>query len=76
MTPEPAGFKAHPVRPEAAFYHAGMSEFFLMYEDVRKSSSPRDLLMQFLESTYKAGANLAKWDRTALERAAGTERGD
>jgi hypothetical protein len=26
-------------------------------------------LMEFLESTYAAGANLAKWDRAALDRA-------
>ena len=24
--------------------------------------------MEFLETTYEAGANLAKWDRAALER--------
>ncbi len=72
MAPEPAGFKTQPVRPEKAFYHSGMSEFFLMYDDVRQSSSPSDLLMEFLQSTYQSGANLAKWDRAALERTAGS----
>lgn len=69
MAPEPEGFKTQPVRPPAAFYHSGMSEFFLMYDEVRRASSPRDVLLEFLQSTYDAGANLAKWNRTELERA-------
>ena len=68
--PEPAGFKTAPVRPEAALYHSGLSEYLLMYDDVRNASSPKDALMDFLQSTYEAGANLAGWDRTALERSA------
>jgi hypothetical protein len=40
----------------------------LSYDDVRNSASPRDTLLQFLQSTYEAGANLAQWDRGALER--------
>ncbi len=71
MAPEPAGLKTHPVLPEKAFYHAGMSEFFLMYDDVRRAESPRDILLQFMQSTYEAGATLAKWDRAALEREPG-----
>jgi hypothetical protein len=35
---------------------------------VRKSTSPDGTLMEFLQSTYEAAANLAKWDRKALER--------
>ncbi len=70
--PEPAGFKEQRVRPGKAFYHSGMSEFFLMYDDVRSAESPKAALMDFLESTYEAGANLAKWDRAALERVSGS----
>ncbi|HYL75858.1 MAG TPA: DUF5996 family protein [Bryobacteraceae bacterium] len=66
--PEPEGFKTQVVRPAAAFYHAGMSEFFLMYDEVRRAESPKAMLMEFLQSTYEAGATLGKWDRTALER--------
>ncbi len=40
-----------------------------MYDDVRTAQSPEADLMEFLQSTYEAGANLAKWDRAALERA-------
>ena len=67
--PEPAGFKTYPIRPAPALYHTGLSEFVLMYDDIRTASSPERELMEFLQSTYEAGANLAKWDRAALERA-------
>jgi len=67
-SPEPAGFKTYPVSPDSAFYHKGVGEFLLMYDDMRKASSPETELMEFLQSTYEAGANLAKWDRAALER--------
>jgi hypothetical protein len=66
--PEPDGFKEAKVRPEKAFYTPETSGFILLYEDVRRSASPDDALMDFLESTYEAGANLAKWDRSSLER--------
>jgi Family of unknown function (DUF5996) len=66
--PEPAGFAAQTVQPRAAFYHPQMKEFLLMYDDVRTAESPKDALMAFLNSTYEAAANLAKWDRKALER--------
>ncbi len=68
--PEPEGFAQSTVRPKEAFYHPQMKEFFLMYDDVRKAASPRDTLLAFLQSTYEAGANLAKWNRVELERSA------
>lgn len=67
--PEPAGFAAAAVRPESAFYHTGLKEFLLMYDDVRRSASPRATLLEFLQSTYEAGANLGGWDRKSLEAA-------
>jgi len=69
-SPEPEGFKTYKVAPDASFYHAGLGEYLLMYEDVRRAPDPDGELMKFLESTYEAGANLAHWDRAALERAA------
>jgi len=66
--PEPEGFKTARVLPAKAFYHAGMSEYFLMYDDVRESASPREMILDFLQSTYEAGAALGKWDCAALER--------
>jgi len=68
--PEPEGFAQSRVRPASAFYDSQMHEFFLMYDDVRQSSSPRATLLEFLQSSYDAAANLAKWDRGSLERAA------
>ncbi|MGB6898382.1 MAG: DUF5996 family protein [Candidatus Acidiferrum sp.] len=69
--PEPAGFAQHPVRPAEAFYHPQLKEFILMYDDVRRAASPRETLLAFLQSTYEAGANLAKWNRKDLERGSG-----
>ena len=66
--PEPPGFAEQKVRPQAAYYHPQMKEFLLMYDDVRSATSPKAALMEFLESTYDAAANLGKWDRKALER--------
>jgi hypothetical protein len=69
--PEPAGFADALVKPEAAYYDRAMGEFILPYESVRLAPSPEEALMDFLQSTYEAAANLAKWDRAALERAPG-----
>ena len=66
--PEPAGFAERRVGPAAAFYHPQMKEFLLMYDDVRAAASPKAALMEFLQSTYDAAADLGKWDRKALER--------
>jgi hypothetical protein len=66
--PEPDGLKTASVKPEKAFYSREMSEFFLMYEDVRQADNPAETLMDFLNSTYEAAANLAKWNREELER--------
>ena len=71
-TPEPAGLAdvvgQGKIRPAQTFYSTEMKEFFLLYDDVRKSDSPEQTLMDFCQTTYEAGANLANWDRAALER--------
>jgi hypothetical protein len=66
--PEPPGFRDWTARPAAARYDPQLSEFILMYNDVRTSPSPAAALLDFCQSTYDAAATLAKWDRTALER--------
>ena len=43
-------------------------EFVLPYADVRAAADPERMLSEFLQSAYEAGANLAQWDRAALER--------
>jgi Family of unknown function (DUF5996) len=65
--PAPAGLELEPVRPAVAGWNRKLGEFILMYDDVRVSASPHDTLMEFLQSTYEAGARLAKWDRAVLE---------
>ena len=65
--PEPAGLAKQKVRPESAFYHPELKEFILMYDAVRRSSAPDEILMEFLQSTYEGAAALAGWDRAALE---------
>jgi hypothetical protein len=66
--PEPAGFADAPVKPDAAFYSTDLREFILPYDVVRQSTSPDETLLDFLQTTYEAAANLANWDRMSLER--------
>jgi hypothetical protein len=66
--PEPSGFAEQRVNPSQAFYDPNLKEFLLTYDDVRKAASPRDALLEFLQSTYVAAADLGHWDRQALER--------
>jgi hypothetical protein len=66
--PEPKGLAEAPVRPAAATYHPGMREFLLPYDAVRTAERPDETLLDFLQSTYDAAADLAGWDRAALER--------
>jgi hypothetical protein len=65
--PQPPGIETQPVRPAGASWNPQLSEFILLYDDVRRAESPEETLCEFLESTYDAGARLAKWDRAALE---------
>jgi hypothetical protein len=65
--PEPAGFADARVEPGGAFYSTELREFLLPYDRVRESASPDDTLLQFLQTSYEAAANLARWDRSALE---------
>ena len=66
--PEPPGCAAATVHPTAAAYHPVMREWILPYEAVRTAPNPGAALLQFLESTYSAAANLGGWDRSTLER--------
>lgn len=66
--PEPPGLSEVAIRPAGAFYSADMKEFLLPYDAVRRAGSPDVALKEFMQSTYEAGANLAGWERDALER--------
>jgi len=65
--PAPEGFAAARVQPAAAFFAKDLGEFLLPYDAVRESRDPDAALMQFLQSTYEAAADLGTWDRAALE---------
>ena len=65
--PEPAGFSDYTVLPAAASYNSEFGEFLLPYEAVRTAKDPDAMLLDFFQSTYEAAAELADWDRAALE---------
>ena len=67
-SPEPPGYKSARAGPAGAFYSPDLNIFILRYDDVRGAASPREALLDFLQTTYEVGADLGKWDRPALER--------
>ena len=66
--PAPAGLDQAKIWPASAGYNAELGEFLLKYDDLRAEANPDAALMEFLESTYDAAAQLANWDRASLER--------
>lgn len=66
--PQPPGFAAARVKPDAAFYSRELGEFILAYDVIRQAESPDAVLLDFLQATYEAAADLGKWDRDSLER--------
>ena len=66
--PEPPGLSTAALQPSSAWYSRELSEFLLRYDDVRTADNPDAVLLEFLQSAYEAGANLAGWDRATLER--------
>jgi hypothetical protein len=67
MAPEPAGYATRPSLSLGG-YQNQVHEFLLMYDDVLRAKSPRGEILEFAQRTYQAGADLAGWDRAALER--------
>jgi uncharacterized protein DUF5996 len=61
-SPSPAGFEQAQVEPQAARWSVEIGEFLLPYEAVRTAADPRGTLLDFLESTYRAGAGAAGWE--------------
>ncbi len=73
--PAPEGFAAATVKPAAALWSKELGEFLLPYTAMRSAADPDAALMDFLQSTYAAAADLAKWDRATLECGLG-EKGE
>ena len=67
--PEPAGIRSAVLHPAEAFWDERLGEFALTYDAVRAAPDPDAKVLEFLQSTYEAGADLAGWDRAALEPA-------
>jgi Family of unknown function (DUF5996) len=65
--PEPPGFSDYRITPAIAGFNKDLGEFALPYEAMRTSPDPDGALLEFLQGTYEAAANCAKWDREALE---------
>ena len=65
--PSPAGFSEATVRPAEAFWYEDLGEFVLPYDAVRQADDPDAALLAFAQSTYVTAADLARWDREALE---------
>jgi hypothetical protein len=64
--PPPDGFMDEPLEPANARWNRDAGMALLMYDDIRRSSSPRDSVLSFLESVYLAGARRAGWDVEGL----------
>jgi Family of unknown function (DUF5996) len=65
--PQPDGFADRDPGP-GAYWDGDIGEFILPYRTVRQAADPDALVLSFLQSTYEAAADLAGWDRAALER--------
>jgi hypothetical protein len=65
--PEPPGYAAARVSPVGASYSDALREFVLPYEVARRAASPESAILEFLQTTYEAAADLGKWPRDALE---------
>jgi hypothetical protein len=66
--PEPPGFRDGATLPDGARFDAELGEYVLPYATVRANADPAATLTEFLEATYALAADLAQWDRAALER--------
>jgi hypothetical protein len=65
--PTPKSFAQARVLPREANFDTRLGEFLLPYDAVRKAENPDAALLDFLQSTYEAAADLGHWDRAALE---------
>lgn len=54
--------------PGSGSFNEDLGEFLLNYEDVRRSAHPDEAVLEFLDGAYSVAANIARWDRTSLDR--------
>jgi hypothetical protein len=67
MYPQPGGFAESRVSPERATFDTDLGLFVLREADLQEMNEPETAVLDFFRSTYQAGADLARWDRPALE---------
>lgn len=62
--PSPEGIDKEPLQPKSAKWQDsnGSPMALLMYDDIRTNENPKQDILDFLESSYRAGAKLAGWD--------------
>jgi hypothetical protein len=60
--PRPEGFAQAAIEPAAALWAEGMGEWLLPYDEVRTAADPEAVLLRFLQTTYRAAADLAGWE--------------
>jgi hypothetical protein len=65
--PAPTGL-AEATIPGPGAFNNDLGEFLLNYSDVVRSSDPDGVVFEFLNGTYAAAADAAKWDRANLDR--------
>ena len=65
--PVPEGLSDTVLEGKGTFSN-GLGEFLLNYDEMRQSANPSQTLLDFLQETYSAAADLAKWDRENLDR--------
>ena len=70
--PAPPGYAERPIRPPTGVFDVKSGEFLLPYSVVRDSRNPDEGLLDFLQSTYEAAADLGHWNRKDLECAGGS----
>jgi hypothetical protein len=69
--PEPEGLAEEPLSPKEAFWNTDNGAMaVLMYDDLRKSDSPSQTLLDYLQSAYLAGSKRAKWDLNEFDLSA------
>jgi hypothetical protein len=75
--PMPPGVEGAAIAPQAAEWSPDLGEWVLRYEDARTSGNPRGAILEFLESTWGAVAESARWDlaRFAFQPPERPERG-
>ena len=66
--PEPPALATAAIRPASAFYSRELADFILPYEAARAAPRPDEAVLEFYQSVYDAAADLARWDRAALDR--------